>query len=75
MIMEAAISSVGCQRCPRWRIHATIGSVMVAAMPRKTTDGASSRSSDVPLPIAFSAASPGRPNTIMPANITTTISM
>ena len=48
---------------------------MVAAMPRKTTAGASSRSSEVPLPIAFSAASPGRPSTIMPANITTTISM
>jgi len=49
--------------------------VIVAAMPRKTTAGASSRSSEEPLPRAFRAASPGRPSTSMPANITTTISM
>jgi hypothetical protein len=43
-------------------------------MPRKTVAGAVSRSSEVPLPIACRAASPGTPSTSIPANITMTIS-
>ena len=40
--IDAAISMDGRQPCPRWRIHPTIGIVIVAAMPISATAGAAS---------------------------------
>ena len=40
--MAAVISQDAGQPCPRYRIHATIGTVMVTAMPVSASSGESS---------------------------------
>ena len=55
-------------------IHATIGAVIVKAMPRSISDGASVSSCARLLPAALNAHPAGTPSTTMPANIATTIS-
>lgn len=55
-------------------MNQTVGMVMISAMPRKTTAGASVFSCEVLVPRRCSAPSAGIPTTTMPANIAAIIS-
>jgi hypothetical protein len=72
--IEAAISAFARRPWPRYAIQAIIGAVIVVAMPRNISAGASSVSSDQLVPTAPIAHPAGMPRTAMPRNMATTIS-
>src|SRR4051794_22853005 len=72
--IDADISALARRPWPRYIIHATIGTVIVVAMPRNMSAGASSLSADQLEPMALSAQPAGRPRMAIPENMAMTIS-
>jgi hypothetical protein len=72
--IAAALFDAGLQPWPRWRIQATIGTVLETAMPSSKSSGASLSQLETCTPTMLSSPAPAPPSTSMPRNIATTIS-